>query len=812
MKLVELNIRSFRGVTEFSLTPNSQNCVIYGPNGSGKSAIVDAVDFVLTGEISRLVGPGTAGITLKQHGPHIDSKPAQALVSAKLKAPGLPSPFVVERSVAKPAEVLVSEADLSEVQPVLDAAKRAQYILTRREILRYVASEPSNRAQQVLALLGLVEIEEARKALVKVRNELQKESKSSRSYLDQARKAVARTARLEAFDITLLLEFVNGLRAKFSGEPLAETTSDLIKAGVKPPGSVSRDPVASLLRSSIDRVRTTVLSADVDALIGLDAELRDVLEEARKDALAIQVLRQKNLVDMGLALIDDTGICPLCDYEWPPGTLRQHLLEKSQRAVGAEEQQKAIGEKARELKEALAGLAETLDALVRAATAQGIEKALLDELKQIVTGIGAILPSLDNPLEEYGETLNANAVLEKTKEKLPVTMERMGALVPNSVDKPSEDQLAWDTLTSLEQNLRTLEGAEGQHRHADLIAERASILHDKFIEARDQILEDTFESIKNRFVDLYRILHGNDEGSFGAELQQDGAGLQFQVEFYGRGMHPPHALHSEGHQDSMGLALFLALQEHLNVGGLGLVVLDDVMMSVDSQHRRALCEMLAAEFPDTQFLITTHDQTWANQLRTSGVAGSGNCIEFFGWSVETGPLCRWNEDMWQQIETSLKAGKVREAAPVLRRGMEEFCAEVCDDLEAKVRFRMAGNFELGDLQPAAMSQYKTLLKAAIQKAQNLKNTELFEALCVIDSERSQIFKRLNVEQWAVNKAVHYTNWENFTQEDFRPVVEAFQDFCSLFFCPDCGSRIKIAKVGLSPTSMNCQCGNICWAL
>ena len=52
MNIIELEITNIRGIPHLSLEPNSKNIVIWGQNGSGKSAIVDAIDFLLTGKIS----------------------------------------------------------------------------------------------------------------------------------------------------------------------------------------------------------------------------------------------------------------------------------------------------------------------------------------------------------------------------------------------------------------------------------------------------------------------------------------------------------------------------------------------------------------------------------------------------------------------------------------------------------------------------------------------------------------------------------------------------------------------------------------
>ena len=72
MRLLELDVHNIRGICDLTLKPGGKNFVAWGPNGSGKSALVDAIDFLLTGRIARLIGKGTGGITLSEHGPHID--------------------------------------------------------------------------------------------------------------------------------------------------------------------------------------------------------------------------------------------------------------------------------------------------------------------------------------------------------------------------------------------------------------------------------------------------------------------------------------------------------------------------------------------------------------------------------------------------------------------------------------------------------------------------------------------------------------------------------------------------------------------
>ena len=357
-----------------------------------------------------------------------------------------------------------------------------------------------------------------------------------------------------------------------------------------------------------------------------------------------------------------------------------------------------------------------------------------------------------------------------------------------------------------------MESAEADERKIKLYVKRAVLLHDHFVSARDKVLGQLYEAIKNRFVGLYRALHADDEGKFGALIEPKEAGLNFEVDFYGRGTHPPQALHSEGHQDSMGLCLFLALAEHLTKGLVDLLVLDDVVMSVDVGHRRRLCHLLAKCFPDRQFLITTHDKTWANQLKTEGVVQSPGTIEFYNWCLELGPQVNYEIDMWNQIKKNLDNEDVPSAAQKLRRGCEEFFGLVCDSLQAAVRYKLDGRWELGDFLPAAMHQYRSLLKKAKSVAQTWDDQESFEKLQELDSTVGQIYSRCGVEQWAVNAGVHYNNWANLSKNDFYPVIEAFEDLCAIFACGQCGGMLHIATKGPEPVEVRCNCGAVSWNL
>ena len=369
------------------------------------------------------------------------------------------------------------------------------------------------------------------------------------------------------------------------------------------------------------------------------------------------------------------------------------------------------------------------------------------------------------------------------------------------------EQQSWILLGQVSAKHSAVVGAVAALDAARDLSTRAISVRDAFLTVKNDVLTGLYNSVRDRFVELYVGIHGDDEEAFRAELEQEDTGVRFEVDFFKRGLYPPHALHSEGHQDSMGICLYLALAEQVNKGVIGITVLDDVVMSVDIGHRKRLCRVLKEGFPDTQFIITTHERVWAHQLRSEGVVQPQGLVQFCGCSIDTGP--RLNDpDVWTRIDECLEQDDVRGAAAYLRGAMEEFFAGLCEDLQAKVVYHSTAQYTLGDLLPAAWSAYSKLLKVAKAAAQSWSDEPAFERLQELHSVAAQCYAATGAEQWAVNKAIHFDSWYALGKEDFRDVVRSMQNMCEQFICTKCGGLIHLALKDRNPVAIRCSCQNI----
>jgi hypothetical protein len=225
-----------------------------------------------------------------------------------------------------------------------------------------------------------------------------------------------------------------------------------------------------------------------------------------------------------------------------------------------------------------------------------------------------------------------------------------------------------------------------------------------YCKVQETELEQLYEEVQKDFSTYYSAINDDDEAQFTAKLTPAEGSLDFQVNFYDRGLFPPGAFHSEGHQDSMGVCLYLALMKRLFGARFTFALLDDVVMSVDSGHRKQFCKLLKKEFPDTQFIITTHDRTWAEQMRFAGLITSKTSLAFHSWSIDSGPLVESNDDIWTVIAAELVKNRVSAAAAALRNHLEFITRLLADQLGARPAFQASGNYEPGDLISSVLAR------------------------------------------------------------------------------------------------------------
>ncbi len=264
------------------------------------------------------------------------------------------------------------------------------------------------------------------------------------------------------------------------------------------------------------------------------------------------------------------------------------------------------------------------------------------------------------------------------------------------------------------------------------------------------------------------------------------SGITIAFKFHNAETSPPHKYLSESHVNCLGIAFFLASVKAFNRSN-GFVVLDDVISSFDTNHRKRFGDLLLEKFADYQLIVLTHEKNWYGYL-ANAVRGKNWKNNVVKWDNDNGTyIDEPTEDIRTRIESQLKTGNFEGLGNEFRKYLEHILKEIAFNLEVKFRYLF------NDTNEDRMAyELLTELKAKTNKHAGPP----IKGAAIID--------RLLVTSFITNKDSHDST---FISEggDFRAVWKDIKDLESLYFCDDCGRCLSIKHYDDVNKIVRCGC-------
>ncbi|GAI20079.1 unnamed protein product, partial [marine sediment metagenome] len=258
---------------------------------------------------------------------------------------------------------------------------------------------------------------------------------------------------------------------------------------------------------------------------------------------------------------------------------------------------------------------------------------------------------------------------------------------------------------------------------------------------------------------------------------------------------PPHKYLSESHLNCLGIAFFLTSVIAFNKENKFLV-LDDVISSFDSMHRKRFADLLNEEFSDYQIILLTHEKNWFDYVANM-VKGKGWEIATVKWDEEKGThLDEPTENLEQRIETNIKASNVEGLGNDIRRYLEHVLKEIAFNLEVKVRFLF------NDTNEDRMS-YELL--ADLKSKINKHGTD--------ELKKEPVIGRLLTSIFIGSKGSHDSSFD-LKIGDLKAFWEDIRELESLFYCDSASCKDKCLSLRHYDDvgkRIRCGCGNKAYA-
>lgn len=795
-KIQRLDVENYRGIRRrVSLLFDGKSVLLFGENGSGKSSFVDALERLLSGKVSTLDGRAM-GISSDRHGPHIRSDGKSTDIQVVFDDPG-------ETVVSLNTAELTVPAD---VRRYLDAAHGSLFILRRAQLLEFVESQPKNRYEFLQPFVPIGDFRRVEDALRQAREKFSSDSarveNAAAAVMMQLRQALPGVEFSDYTDSEIVAA-INRHLATIDVSPL-QSVDDMpvvlsrIDQSLERFGDLSRyarlsQTVVALeeLGEQINRIPAAPMVAQVEALRSIDSRESPVFYEA--------VLQQ------GERWIDEEQreTCPLCEQPIDRNSVIGRLNERLgavRELVGRRRVAREALESARQVAAAVAQTTNRTQTRLEALSVA--ERAGLDTTLETVT----------RAIEELNRLLTADTAeleLERLREWAG-RQERLGELIATAANSL---RVRFGDAQAPEVARRILAVREKLDAAAKLwpqivagiaaVKKSAALTHcaGRLFEhaqlARKEGLQQLFDELAEEINRIYCELHPSEaHGGVRLDVREVGQGsVNLRADFYHRHEEDPRAYYSEAHLDTLGLSIFLALRkwQRTRTKVFDLLVLDDVLTSVDAEHALRVAELVLSEFGDYQILITTHDRVWFEYLKDiqarCGVAQRFVNKAILRWSLDEGPDLRESFEMRETIDRVLVDGTQQEIAAEAGRLLEQVLQEMRFGLRLRVSAKRGERYEIGELWPAFL--------AIVKREYPSLYSQTRKTLEALDS-------RWPIRNWV---GAHWNTWaQNVSRKTAVEFAEAVRDLFDSVYCKECR---RFIEPSMTPTGqIACRGGHI----
>jgi hypothetical protein len=266
--------------------------------------------------------------------------------------------------------------------------------------------------------------------------------------------------------------------------------------------------------------------------------------------------------------------------------------------------------------------------------------------------------------------------------------------------------------------------------------------------------------------------------------------IELKVSLPGDRFVTPESIFSEGVQDLIAVLFFLEITHAAaDRGQARILILDDVMQSVDSTIRLRLLDYLLQRFDKWQLLITVHDRLWREQIVQLMRRRGHRFVEreIRRWTFLEGPQVRSTSyDVVASLSDALENGNTAMIAAEAGRLLEHISDVLSWSLPVNVSRRQNDLYTLGDLWPAVNSKLsKTSIAPVAEK----------------------------VDRWMHLRnllGAHYNEWAgSLSQMDADSFAEAIVALHRCVYCDNCYHWVRADGF---QRRWSCRCGNVAFAL
>jgi energy-coupling factor transporter ATP-binding protein EcfA2 len=773
MKLERADIARLRGIPGDwpALVIGDKGLIVYGPNGVGKSSIIDALEATIRGRSSLFKENRADGVNWDDASPHVTGGPPSCTVYGKFKGKDL--------SLSMGADPV---ADLTDW---VNAARAASFVLRRYMLLQFIDGQPVYRYGQIEPFLNLSSFNQLELGLKALADDFETKFVEARTKATEKVQIVRQTFGLAKEATLSRAELTQLLKEK------------LVKAKI---GDADLNDLATLNQAIAAELGGQAAGQKFALLGGIKAQaqqltsvsvVKPIYEEAlaAAETLANEIKSVEQTVSLELLVLAKDHVaatspktCPVCEKIVDPAKLLIRLNERIKENEAVQQAAHTLDLRLKSLVKAAAKAREAYGSFRPAWTSTGLgplppcyenAEALFGSLEGLTTA------NVANG-QELVKTAFVDAECDPSLEIAKIDGE-IAAIGGTELRSALSDAAACVTALLGGGDVAILEKSEKEAARASKQKTQLSKLYAHAQAARKEAVQkiaDKIADVANAFYD--QVHPGEEIATAKLTVRPNVANsLNLNSTFFGSEA-PPLKYYSESHLDTLGLCFFLAIRK-LEIEGtplFKLLLIDDVLHSVDAEHRTRLAQLLKSHFADHQIVLVTHDKNFYERLKAT-LGGGYKYLAISSWDIDTGPhLSDPSTDLDRVINPATWEGKSHEElAAAGGRFFEWLLKELTEKLQVPIVARFTHGHDIGSMWPP--------LAAKLDKNKGFS------------AAHTGLVKKINDNGWVRNKiGAHHNEQESSeTPKEVTEFIDALAELYKATTCAEekCGTAIEASK-------------------
>ncbi|MDV2495721.1 MAG: hypothetical protein RX316_05855 [bacterium] len=793
IKIRKLKISGFRGSAtipfELDLTNRHRSIAIFGENGTGKSTITDAIEYLYTDKVDHLWKEDCYSEALRNLSIASDE---DSLIEMVFSKPDLNNTKILTPTLK------VSSSNSSDLfKAYIEQSKKERLFFRNRDLVEFIFIPKGKKRQKIAEIIGYEEITKFRDLIVKTYNSLTRDGtyRGLTSTIDAARgefvQLVGRIIESEDELYKKATELVKGAGIEFeindeeSYGKCIEAIHGKLTTGEK---AAKRQQLESFRDKLRDFKEKAVSLPSYSSFLEVYTELVKNRDKIKQLDLEGFLSRGKDLIEKEIVEPDK---CPFClsevDYD---DLLKEIQLRIVALAEIREEHTKTSADKENAVQE-LSSVILLYERLVQTKVNEEFFPDVFHRAKNLKDLAETVKEDITKKFDGFLEIEDKRKALEDKGREFSQLAEgeiKKADEDIKSLFETDEERLLFDADDKIKKIRENYYKLNRDVKLRDVYQEQISSIEkirDEFIEVQNAALKNVLDLMSEDVSKYYLYLHPSEHekvDNIRLEIVGD-EGVEFKYSFHGHTTHPPLKYLSESHLNSLGLSLFLASVKLFNKEN-GFFILDDVVTSLDTSHRRRLVRLLQEEFADYQVILLTHERFWFDIIKKE-LQADGWLMNEVHWTFENGiELKKSIIDQKELIRK--KMGMHLEVGNDLRSLLEQTLKEICYWMQIKVGFlyneenerRMCGE-----------------LISEIEGTVNKKNESI---------KGNPIFSRLRTSAFVTNIESHDAP-PLVSEGDIQVVLDDIEAFESLFLCGDCNRYVSVELYDHAEKKAYCKC-------